>query len=156
MDSTSEYRGFMYAASKDVLAVEALAQAGLADHCEAIAFHCQQAAEKMVKNVFPENGQVPPKSHDVGDLLSTGISAGWFKAGEDAIQAAIDLSLYAVAARYESSPDISEGEARKAIRDCNLVARMLAANELESIEIGVADKKSVSAEPDAGEIDSCV
>lgn len=140
MANEIEYRGFMYAASKDVLAVEALARAGLTDHCEAIAFHCQQAAEKMVKNVFPENGQVPPKSHDVGDLLSTGIAAGWFKADEDAIQAAIDLSLYAVAARYESSPDISEGEARKAIRDCNLVSRMLEANGLESITIDVTSR----------------
>lgn len=129
------YTGFMYAASKDASAVEALAAAGLADHCEAIAFHCQQAAEKMVKALFPENGLVPPKSHDVGDLLSTAIESGWLKASSESIQAAIDLTLYAVAARYETSPDISEGEARKAILDCNCIAAMLAQNGCEAVTI---------------------
>ena len=96
------YTGFMYAASKDALAVNALVQASIQDHSEAIAFHCQQAAEKMVKAVFTENGQVPPKSHDIGDLLSTAIEQAWLKASQPAIQAAIDLTLYAVAARYET------------------------------------------------------
>lgn len=135
--ANSGFTGFMYAASKDVLAVEALAAAGLSDHCEAIAFHCQQAAEKMVKGVYLEQGKVPPKAHDVGDLLSTAIDEGWLKASPEAIQAAIDLTIYAVAARYETSPDISEGEARKAILDCNRIADMLAANDYEFVQITI-------------------
>lgn len=137
MADSNCYVGFMYAASKDAAAVEALAAAGLADHCEAITFHCQQAAEKMVKNLFPENGLVPPKSHDVGDLLSTAINSGWIEASSESIQAAIDLTIYAVAARYETSPDISEGEARKAVLDCNRVAEMLADNNCDHILIAL-------------------
>lgn len=128
-----EYTGFMYAASKDVAAVEALAAAGLIDHCEAICFHCQQAAEKMVKCIYMEHGKVPPKTHDVGDLLSNAIDEGWVKATPDAIQAAIDLTIYAVAARYETTPDISGGEARKAIQDCNRIADMLSTNDYEFV-----------------------
>lgn len=135
MADGADFTGFMYAASKDASAVEALAAAGLADHCETIAFHCQQAAEKMMKAVFLENGQVPPKSHDVGDLLAKAIQQGWLTATPESIQAAIDLTIFAVAARYETSPDISEGEARKAIQDCNLVAGMLETNEFDFLKI---------------------
>ena len=135
MADPKEYTGLLYAASKDVLAIEALAAASLSDHCEAISFHSQQAAEKMVKNIFLENGHVPPKSHDVGDLLSKAISEKWISATPEAIQAAIDLTLYAVAARYETTPDISLGEASKAIKDCNVVAKMLRDNGYESISI---------------------
>lgn len=137
MAEASEYIGYMYAAHKDVRVIEALASIDLAEHCEAIAFHGQQAAEKMVKSLFIENGQVPPKSHDVGDLLAKAIDAGWVKATAESVQAAIDLTLYAVAARYETSPDISEGEARKAIRDCNLIADMLANNKYECVRIEI-------------------
>ena len=38
-------------------------------------------------------------------------------------------------AHYETSPDISEGEARKAILDCNCIAEMLAQNGCESVTI---------------------
>ena len=47
----TEYTGFMYAAHRDVLVVENLAKE-IDPYTEAIAFHSQQAAEKMVKNVF--------------------------------------------------------------------------------------------------------
>lgn len=143
----AEYTGFMYAASKDASAVEALAAAGLADHCEAISFHCQQAAEKMLKCVYMEQGKVPPKTHDVGDLLASAIDEGWLKAKPEAIQAAIDLTIYAVAARYETSPDISEGEARKAIIDCNRIADMLGSNDYECIRIDLPGEPAEKEEP---------
>ncbi len=44
--------GFLYAAGKDVSAIEALAESGVENHCEVISFLSQQAAEKMVKSVF--------------------------------------------------------------------------------------------------------
>lgn len=128
MTAQPEYEGFMYAASKDALAVEALFGADPAAHCEAITFHCQQAAEKMLKNVFVQNDVVPPKSHDVGDMLAKSMAAGWIDAGDEELKAAVDLTLYAVMARYETSPDISTGEALKAIKDCNAIASMLDRN----------------------------
>ena len=46
----TEYTGFMYAAHRDVLVVENLAKE-IDPYTEAIAFHSQQAAEEMVKNI---------------------------------------------------------------------------------------------------------
>ena len=62
----TEYTGFMYAAHRDVLVVENLAKE-IDPYTEAIAFHSQQAAEKMVKNVFIQNGIVPSKTHSVDE-----------------------------------------------------------------------------------------
>ena len=73
-----EYTGFMYAAHRDVLVIEALAK-DVDPYTEAIAFHSQQAAEKMVKNVFVQNGTVPGKTHSVDELLSSAIEAGWLQ-----------------------------------------------------------------------------
>lgn len=72
----TEYTGFMYAAHRDVLIVENLAKE-IDPYTEAIAFHSRQAAEKMVKNVFIQNGIVPSKTHSVDELLSKAIDSGW-------------------------------------------------------------------------------
>lgn len=95
----TEYTGFMYAAHRDVLVVENLAKE-IDPYTEAIAFHSQQAAEKMVKNVFIQNGIVPSKTHSVDELLSKAIDSGWLSVEPPVIDAAINISMHAVAARY--------------------------------------------------------
>ena len=49
-----ELTGFLYAASKDISALETLRRDSVSEHAEAIAFHAQQAAEKMLKSIFLE------------------------------------------------------------------------------------------------------
>ena len=100
----TEYTGFMYAAHRDVLVVENLAKE-IDPYTEAIAFHSQQAAEKMVKNVFIQNGIVPSKTHSVDELLSKAIDSGWLSVEPPVIDAAINISMHAVAARYSQMPD---------------------------------------------------
>jgi HEPN domain-containing protein len=34
-----------------------------------VCFHCQQCAEKAVKGLLAHQGQVPPRTHRLGDLL---------------------------------------------------------------------------------------
>ena len=121
----TEYTGFMYAAHRDVLVVENLAKE-IDPYTEAIAFHSQQAAEKMVKNVFIQNGIVPSKTHSVDELLSKAIDSGWLSVEPPVIDAAINISMHAVAARYSQMPDIDRGEALQAIADCNTIAKSLA------------------------------
>lgn len=123
----TEYTGFMYAAHRDVLVVENLAKE-IDPYTEAIAFHSQQAAEKMVKNVFIQNGIVPSKTHSVDELLSKAIDSGWLSVEPQVIDAAINISMHAVAARYSQMPDIDRGEALQAIADCNTIAKSLAEN----------------------------
>lgn len=90
----TEYTGFMYAAHRDVLVVENLAKE-IDPYTEAIAFHSQQAAEKMVKNVFIQNGIVPSKTHSVDELLSKAIDSGWLSVEPPVIDAAINISMHA-------------------------------------------------------------
>lgn len=132
----AEYTGFMYAAHRDALVVENLAKE-IDPYTEAIAFHSQQAAEKMVKNVFIQNGIVPSKTHSVDELLSKAIDSGWLSVEPQVIDAAINISMHAVAARYSQMPDIDRGEALQAIADCNTIARSLAENGYDSVEIKV-------------------
>lgn len=132
----TEYTGFMYAAHRDVLVVENLAKE-IDPYTEAIAFHSLQAAEKMVKNVFIQNGIVPSKTHSVDELLSKAIDSGWLSVEPQVIDAAINISMHAVAARYSQMPDIDRGEALQAIADCNTIAKSLAENGYDSVEIKV-------------------
>ena len=91
----SERTGFLYAAGKDVQAIEALVADGVENHCEIISFLSQQAAEKMVKSVFVKNGAIPNKTHNVDDLLATALDNGWLSATETAIDAASNVSMHA-------------------------------------------------------------
>ncbi|WP_296010328.1 HEPN domain-containing protein [uncultured Adlercreutzia sp.] len=133
----SERTGFLYAAGKDVQAIEALAADGVENHCEIISFLSQQAAEKMVKSIFVKNGVVPNKTHNVDDLLATAIENEWLAATETAIDAASNVSMHAVAARYTQMPDITRGEALQAIADCNAIAKLLADNGYDFVQIEV-------------------
>ena len=45
--------------------------------------------------------------------------------------------MHAVAARYSQMPDIDRGEALQAIADCNTIAKSLAENGCDSVEIKV-------------------
>ena len=54
-------------AREDLDAAELLIQNGrYAIAC----FHCQQAAEKALKAFLVHQGQIPPRIHDLGDLLN--------------------------------------------------------------------------------------
>lgn len=66
----SGYRGYLYAASGDIAAIECLVRGGIDNYPEVIAFHAQQAAEKELKAALVSNGRVPPKTHDLIRLLS--------------------------------------------------------------------------------------
>lgn len=128
------YRGFLYAAYKDKLTVEAL----LPDvdvHTESIAFHSQQLAEKTMKAVFVQNAVVPPKTHAVDDLLALAAEKGWIELTPEVIEAASSLTVHAVAARYTDAPDIGKGEALRAVIDANTVAAACAAAGYDAVQI---------------------
>ena len=140
------YTGFLYAASKDVQAIEALAQDDLGRHAEVIAFHAQQAAEKMVKAAFAAEGQMPSRTHDIDCLLEEAQERGWIALDEGAMEASSRLTIHAVNARYTMSPDIERGEALQAIQDANTVAAVLTRNGFDSIEIPIEAQLLRSAE----------
>lgn len=134
---SDKYTGFLYAAHKDALVIETLVKDNAEVHSEAIAWHSQQVAEKMLKDVFMSKGVYPPKIHDVDKLLNAAIENKWLTATKEEMQAALNLTIYAVMARYESTPEISKGEALQAVIDCNEVSAMLRRNGLGYIDIDV-------------------
>ncbi|MFW6156572.1 MAG: HEPN domain-containing protein [Armatimonadota bacterium] len=73
-----------------------------------ICFHCQQCAEKYLKALLTLHDQVPPRTHDLGVLLSDAL-------GEEPDLSGVSdellvLDRYAVAFRYPG-PDADEREA---------------------------------------------
>lgn len=136
-----QYEGFLYPASKDVFAIEALCD-NIDLHCEAICFHAQQAAEKMVKSVYAEHDEEPPRTHDIAYLLIQAGEKEWLAAPDSVMEAAARLTSFAVMARYEFSRDISGVEARLAIENCNQVAQLLENEGYRSISIKLAQDAS--------------
>jgi HEPN domain-containing protein len=66
-------------------------------------FHCQQAAEKLLKACLVAMGAEPPRVHDLEALLRLVEQAGCrLDVDRDAIS---DLAQYAVAPRYPGFPD---------------------------------------------------
>ncbi len=129
-----KYQGFLYSAYKDVLAVETLGEFSNI-HYEAIAFHAQQAAEKMIKNALTEAGIAPPKTHNIDDLLTLAIDHQVLSPEKEDIVSAVRLSQYAVNVRYTQMPDIQAGEVISAIYDCNQISKMLEKAGFETIKI---------------------
>lgn len=155
----NKYQGFMYSAYKDILALEALGEFG-GIHYEAMAFHAQQAAEKMLKNALTENGIVPPKTHNIDDLLTIAKENRILAPEKQDIIAAVQLSQYAVKIRYSQIPDIQAGEVISAIKNCNQISKMLDKAGFESIKIetpksliktpSLAERASISKEVSEG------
>lgn len=107
-----------------MLAIETLGQ-DIELHCEAICFHAQQAAEKLVKSMFTENGLEPSRTYDVAFLLSQAEEFGWIDVPEDIVRSAARLTGFAVMARYEFSRDITGEEAQLSVKDCNAIAKAI-------------------------------
>ncbi len=87
---------------------------------DTVAFHAQQAAEKMLKAFLVSRGQTVPRTHDLGRLLGECLVAG---APLSALSADCDLlTPYAVVMRYPGlQPDVDEHEARKAVDAANRI-----------------------------------
>lgn len=130
------FKGFLYAAYRDVTCVEALLNAGISAYSEAIAFHSQQAAEKELKAVLVELGIIPSKTHDLVELLDQLVKESTFNVNGDCIEAAARLSRHAVVSRYTFTFEVKEGEALEAVADCNVIAKTIGNNGFDFIEIG--------------------
>lgn len=71
------------------------------------AFHCQQAAEKLLKGLLIAARLTAPKSHDVA-TLAPGVSAA-FPAVAEVVRALRPLGSWYVAARYPDADEAAPG-----------------------------------------------
>lgn len=77
-------------------------------------FHCQQAVEKYIKAIFNLHGQIPPRTHDLGRLVTQ------LSKIEPALKLArpevLELTDYAVKLRYDADFWPTQTEAAEALR----------------------------------------
>lgn len=80
---------------------------------EVICFHCQQAAEKLIKAVLAKHGLEIPKTHDLSFLLDLAAEPVPSLASLDEL--ALDLNAFSVVVRYPSHIPLDEGDAKDAL-----------------------------------------
>jgi len=103
-DALALLRSWKQKSEHDLKACEQLLQAE-APLGDIIAFHAQQAVEKSLKGFLISHGCFDfPKTHDLGRLLDLAES---FEPALEDLDAIIELTPYAVEARYPESLDWS-------------------------------------------------
>ena len=132
MNEASRGEQWFFLANEDLRSAEHL----LTMHpipIEIICFHCEQAAEKMLKGVLEANDIEPPRTHDLVVLckLCGEVDEEYL----NLIDYCIGLTPYGVQARYPSEMEINENDMMNALDDsralCDMVDRMLSLNELD-------------------------
>lgn len=110
---------------------------------DAVAFHCQQAAEKYLKALLVAVGIDPPRSHDLGVLLE--LSSERYPGVQDLQEACEYLTPFAVQTRYPLfEPPISAESASQAMSRSEEICQLVGALIFGSGE-GPADSPT---EPD--------
>lgn len=95
---------------------------------DAVAFHCQQAAEKYLKALLVAVGVEPPRTHDLGVLRE--LASDKFPEIADLQEACEYLTPLAVQTRYPLfEPPISAADASKALSKseeiCDMIQRLV-------------------------------
>lgn len=86
---------------------------------EIICYHCEQAAEKLLKGALIHFGMEPPKTHDLIQLCKLCCTMdAHFEALADAC---VDLTPYGVQVRYPSNLELDESDTHCALRQCRFV-----------------------------------
>ena len=107
-----EIRAWLVKAQHDWLAARHL----LTPDCvvlDIVAFHCQQAVEKVLKSFLVSRGIEFEKTHDLGWLLDLCVGAD---ADLDGLRPAVrPLSAYAIVFRYPGPAELTRTQAERAI-----------------------------------------
>jgi len=99
-------KGWYEKADEDFLAAEVVIEASPLLY-DVSAFHSQQAAEKYLKAFLAFNEIMPPKVHNIKELIDLAVN---FDTSFEAIREAESLSKYAVRSRYPDDFDIDTKE----------------------------------------------
>lgn len=119
MKNENDVKEWVRFADMDVISANHLNKIQHPKPLEIICYHCQQAAEKMLKAlVLAFDGELQ-KTHDLG-LLTEQLS-DFVKISEDVLNAADGLTPYGVKIRYPQELNIEESHVLKALIDMKLV-----------------------------------
>jgi HEPN domain-containing protein len=90
---------------------------------EIICYHCEQAAEKILKCYLIHRDEEPPRTHDLKLLCK--ICAALDKTFDEISQPCINLTPYGVQPRYPFEIEILEVDMQKAITDAEYVMKFV-------------------------------
>jgi HEPN domain-containing protein len=93
---------------------------GTEQHLDAVCFHSQQAAEKVLKGFLVKQGIEPPKTHKMNDLCEMCMDCD--STFLQIYHACSALNSYAVQSRYPGNePDIAPEEAQTALENAKTI-----------------------------------
>ena len=119
MKNESDVKEWIRFADMDVLSANHLNEIQYPKPLEIICYHCQQAAEKMLKALIIANDGELQKTHDLG--LLTDILSEFVTFPENVLNSADELTPYGVKIRYPQELNIEESHVTKALSNMKAV-----------------------------------
>ncbi len=119
MKNESDVKEWIRFADMDVLSANHLNEIQYPKPLEIICYHCQQAAEKMLKALIIAHDGELQKTHDLGllaDILSEFVTFP-----ENVLNSADELTPYGVKIRYPQELNIKESHVTKALSNMKAV-----------------------------------
>ena len=115
MKNESDVKEWLRYADMDILSANHLNEIQYPKPLEIICYHCQQAAEKMLKALILAYDGELQKTHDLGLLVNE--LSEFVTFSEDILNAADSLTPYGVKIRYPQELNIKEYHVSKALLD---------------------------------------
>ena len=124
MDRVDEAREWIVYADNDMDAAHQLATF-MQPKMEIICYHCQQSAEKMLKAFLVYSNITPPRTHELGELVSMceGVDSTFSELAGECIR----LNDYASQPRYPFGMEITDYDMRTALIDCKRIGEFIRA-----------------------------
>jgi HEPN domain-containing protein len=119
MDKNEELRQWFAISARDLDSAKCLLNNMYPAPDEVICFHCQQSAEKDLKGYLLFNNKKFDKIHDLPELLASCIAID--QEFSKFSKQCTFLSRYAVMPRYPNDIQISDDDAKSAIRFANSI-----------------------------------
>ena len=110
---------------------------------EIICYHCEQAAEKLLKGALVQFGVEPPKTHDLLQLCRLCMEKD--SQFEQLTDACVELTPYGVQVRYPSNLELDESDVRCALRECRKIHEFVQ----QKLELEIShDPTELNQDPD--------
>ena len=91
---------------------------------EIICYHSHQSAEKYLKALIISYNDIPPKTHDLEDLLKICVNLSNLDFSDIAKECVV-LTRYAVQPRYPLEIHIEESDMRQALKDAEKIREFI-------------------------------
>jgi len=139
MKNESDVKEWLRYADMDILSANHLNEIQYQKPLEIICYHCQQAAEKMLKALILAYDGELQKTHDLGLLVDE--LSEFVTFSEDILNAADSLTPYGVKIRYPQELNIKEYHVSKALSDMKTLYDFIA-SKIKELQTPISIEES--------------